>query len=1215
MTLLCMIVPSFAGSTLGTGQEVSSTSAWERKAHPDSPLFIHLAVGSFDPLQALPDLPDSLSYTPSEAAAAGTYIVQFTGPVMPEWKQAVITAGGQLGDYLPDYAFLVLMDAAAKAEVEALPFVRWVGPYQPAYKIAPDVDYDDVRSYRIVLAPWANAAATRTALTALAIETQSYSQGFSAVLDGVQLGQVARLAGIVWIEPYHLQRAYNDVGGGTIMGGTTAWSNGYTGGGVTVAIADTGLDTGNASTMHQDFSGRVTDAHISSWPVAYANYGGGCETANPGSDDGAADVDSGHGTHVAGSVAGNGARSGGQFKGLGYEATVTFQAVEQYTTWTFPNPSCPNGYYLAGIPDDVRDLLNEAYGWGARIHNNSWGGGEAGVYDQQSAQFDDFIHQHPDMTVVVAAGNEGMDGNADGYVDENSMISPGTAKNVISVGASDNERSTGGYQYTWGQAWPSDYPADPTRSDYISDSREELAAFSSRGPMKDGRIKPDVVAPGTNILSVRSSQITGNGWGPYDQYYMYMGGTSMSSPLTAGAATLVREYYIEGEGHVNPSTALIKATLINSAVDITGYGNSSQEAGQPIPNNHEGWGQVNVAAATTPGKRQFVDNTSGVSTGAIETYNYNVKSGQPFKVTLIWSDHPGTPSAGKALVNDLNLRVTATDGTTAYWGNHFSGGWSQPGGSADTVNNVENVYIQTPTAGWWTVEVIGQNVPQGPQPFALVVDGDVSLAEDLTVTGINPTSAPNNITLSGAVVSGTGFEDTSVVHLVHDAEVIAGIDLTVDTEADTITADFDLNGATPGLWDVRVTNSSTQTATLEDAFTVIAALPDLSVFKTAAKGSIEPGNWLTYTIVINNDGYVAATGVVFTDTLPSGVSFERSSPSCDGGAIALPGGFACRVETVPMTVGAGITYTLVVSVPAGVEGALINRVIVGSVEADGNPDDNSDRAIVISGGEAIYLPLVLRNWPPVPGAPTLYPIDNSDQNGDYTASWAAGAGPTPTSYDLEENGAIILSDYAGTSYDVSGKAAGTYTYRVHGKNNYGTGPWSSAQSVYVAPSPTETPTVTPTPENPIRNGDFENGRDGSWTEYSANNLTLIVKGFDPWPLPVPPHSGSWLAWLGGYPNEISSITQQVTVPSASPTLSFWYWIASQDTCGNDLGYVVVGSTVIETINLCQAENTGGWVKRTLDLSAYAGQSASLQIRGETNSSLNSNFFIDDVAFE
>ena len=145
----------------------------------------------------------------------------------------------------------------------------------------------------------------------------------------------------------------------------------------------------------------------------------------------------------------------------------------------------------------------------------------------------------------------------------------------------------------------------------------------------------------------------------------------------------------------------------------------------------------------------------------------------------------------------------------------------------------------------------------------------------------------------------------------------------------------------------------------------------------------------------------------------------------------------------------------------------------------------------------------------------------------------------------------------------------------------------------------------------ISNGDFESGRDGSWTEYSSNSYPLIVQQLAPL---VVPHSGSWAAWLGGVPNEVSSITQQVTLPAGNSTLTYYYWGASLDTtCGNDFGQVKVGSTLVDTINLCDSANTRAWVMRTLNLSAYAGQSVSLQFYAQTNGSLNSSLFIDDVA--
>ena len=314
----------------------------------------------------------------------------------------------------------------------------------------------------------------------------------------------------------------------------------------------------------------------------------------------------------------------------------------------------------------------------------------------------------------------------------------------------------------WYNCWPDDFDADPTGTDPIggTDNHDQMAAFSSRGPTDDGRIKPDVVAPGTNILSVKSSQATDCGWGDGpDGYYCMMGGTSMSNPLTAGAAVLVQDWYEDIKGHANPSAALVKATLINTAVDIAGYGDAEEEAGQPIPNNHEGWGRVNLANVAADG-REF-DDSDSLSTGETATYYFDAEGGAPFKATLVWSDYLGSTSASIALVNDLDLVVTGPDGT--FYGNVFDGGWSQTGGSADRRNNVENVYVQSAGFGTWTVEVRGFNTPYGPQPFALVVDGGGSGGGDTspTVSIANPAEGS---TVAGAVaiqIDATDAEDAA----------------------------------------------------------------------------------------------------------------------------------------------------------------------------------------------------------------------------------------------------------------------------------------------------------------------------------------------------------------------------------------------------------------------------------------------------------------------
>ena len=369
-------------------------------------------------------------------------------------------------------------------------------------------------------------------------------------------------------------------------------------------------------------------------------------------------------------------------------------------------------------------------------------------------------------------------------IDNDSIGSPGTAKNVITVGASENQRTDNypcdtGLAYTtcasqsganniatYGASWPSDYPANPINSDPAAGNSNQMAAFSSRGPTDDGRIKPDVVAPGTWILSTYSdlyqqgydaspnpqnSAYQYDGWGfPYNSYYKYMGGTSMSNPLTAGGAAVVKDYYSKAYG-INATAALVKATIINSAVDILDENNDGANDNDfPIPNNNEGWGRVNLDAATD-GTIAYVDEATGLSTGGNATFQVTTTGG-PLKVTVVWTDYPSTDTATVNLVNDLDLTVSGPSGT--FRGNVFSGGWSATGGSADRRNNVENVYIQTPAAGTYTVTVNGYNIPNGPQKFALAVDGGT------LGTGPTPTPGPTNTPTNTPTATNTGVPPT-----------------------------------------------------------------------------------------------------------------------------------------------------------------------------------------------------------------------------------------------------------------------------------------------------------------------------------------------------------------------------------------------------------------------------------------------------------------------
>jgi hypothetical protein len=756
---------------------------------------IRLRGATFAPRRGeAPNLPAGLMVANYAQNQRGYFIVQFQGPIDASWKADVAATGAEILDYIPDFAFKVRMTPAQAREVEQLDSVGWVGLYHPAYKLSHTLRRNGVGVYLVKIergADAANAAAEMARSGAQVLGRQGNVVTVAA--NSAQVDALARVLDVAWVENFVFREKHNEYGAGAILGANTANANGYDGSTQIVAVADTGLGDGTAAGAHPDIpASRV---------VAIYNWPGVTDSCWTITNDGAIDVDSGHGTHTAGSVLSDGGTSG-EGKGTAPAARLVFQATEN---WATMKGLCalyyPNGYYLTGLPSDLNQLFQQAYDAGARIHSNSWGSAAAGDYTVDSANADTFVWNHRDMVITFSAGNEGIDANADGVVDNDSIGAPATAKNVITVGASENDRggsypcdtsltytshdayqtgqtcgSMGGNQVnylgTYGQRWGADFPANPIASDVTAGNANQMAAFSSRGPTDDSRIKPDVVAPGTWVLSGFSGLYQEgygdpvnpqvgvyqwDGWGmPINGVYKYMGGTSMSNPLAAGGAAVVRDYYQKAHS-LSASAALVKATLINSAVDMLDENNDGVNDNDfPIPNNHEGWGRVNLANATD-GSHKFVDYTTGIGTNNTKTYRATVAGGGALKVTVVWSDYPSTESASINLVNDLDVVVKSPSGGTTYLGNVFSSGWSATGGSADRRNNVENVYVQSATAGDWTIEVKGFNVPNGPQPFALVVDGASALTEVASQnTGFQSPTANSPVTSSAG--DNNGFE-------------------------------------------------------------------------------------------------------------------------------------------------------------------------------------------------------------------------------------------------------------------------------------------------------------------------------------------------------------------------------------------------------------------------------------------------------------------------
>jgi uncharacterized repeat protein (TIGR01451 family) len=734
------------------------------RARPAQPgLEIRLQRASFDPLAGMPALPSGLVRNAPPAGATTYYLVQFRGPIEAAWRADLERQGAVVIDYVPQFAYIVRMDGMAASRVQDLEAVRWVGLYQPAYRLSTDLDAviaeaePGKRAALLVRSfPGEPADALAGKLKAAGAEIQAVSDDsgggtlFQIECPAASIDAVAQLDAVAWLEPEAEPHLDNAVARSNLIFGKDAVEAdlGLYGAGQVVVVGDTGVSTGNASTMHPDFQGHFYQG---------STGGGSCTSWSDYY---------GHGTHVAGSVLGNGLMDGSNPAAHSYGGTNAGIAPEAgLWAWAF----CDD---WSGLPDldPYNDYFGVMYGDSStvRVNTNSWGyEATPGTYDSFSRETDRFIWDHPDMVVLFAASNDGVDGNGDGIVDSGSLGVPAGAKNVVTVGASEDYRMTGGYNpggacSTWGSCWPSDYPANPVNNDRLSDDPLGMVAFSSRGPTLDGRLKPDVVAPGSNVVSTRYQGGSADPlWGVYNEWYSYCGGTSMATPLAAGASAIVREFYQTMYG-LNPSAALVKATLINGARDMTPgqyrdeVPNGSKDDVLRRPDINQGWGRIDLPSSlvyTLPHTLWFEDGEAPLETGEeYVTYLTVIGDEHPLRVTLAWADYPGTEATNGALVNDLDLEVLAPGGMTYYGNDRIGDGLLD--GDVDHVNNVEGVDL-VPVPGHYTIRVNAYNTPQGPQAFALVVSADLGSVGHLQGTVYDGTVGGGLAAASLQMVTGT----------------------------------------------------------------------------------------------------------------------------------------------------------------------------------------------------------------------------------------------------------------------------------------------------------------------------------------------------------------------------------------------------------------------------------------------------------------------------
>jgi subtilisin family serine protease len=649
--------------------------------------------------------------TPAPRPDRPTYfLLQLSGPLLDTWRSRISAAGAELLEYVPQNAYVARLEPSRTGALQALPFVQGIRLYEaddtgpgavaaarsPTPGVGARMLTFDVRLHRAEemgeVRSWLDERRVPLAGTS-GRKLRIYALEGSAVVD-----ELAALPQVATVEPYSPPKLHNDVARGLLgidaSGAGPGGSIELTGDGEIVAVADTGLDE-----RHPDFANRI---------VGVVALGRPNDASDP----------HGHGTHVAGSVLGDGSASNGAVKGAAPGARLFFQSLLD-----------ANGG-LGGLPLSLEDLFEEAYQAGARIHNDSWGAATQSRYTMDASEVDDFVARRRDMLVVVSAGNEGTSAACvhaqRGFVDWLSIGSPASCKNALVVGASRSSRTAGGYsQFTYGSAWPQDFPDPPIGQQPVSGDDQAMAAFSSRGPCDDRRIKPDLVAPGTDIASAKSSRAPlRNFWGPYpnNPCYAFMGGTSMSAPLVSGCAALVRQYYVQQRSH-GPSAALLKATLINGTRWLSG---PDSTADHPTHANfHQGFGRVYLPT-TVPTRHdpdfrlEFLDTWQTPArqfgqTGQRFRFQVDVDDGDALRICLAWTDPPG-----RGTQNSLGLFVEDAATHRKWLGNeNLLGALTKP----DPDNNVQAVRIPNAPRGTYNVMIAANNLLHAGQDFALVVGG------------------------------------------------------------------------------------------------------------------------------------------------------------------------------------------------------------------------------------------------------------------------------------------------------------------------------------------------------------------------------------------------------------------------------------------------------------------------------------------------------------
>ncbi len=627
---------------------------------------LRLRYARFDPLKSTPWVSPSLSASSSQRL----WIVQYIAPGLPQMRELVAAAGATPVAFLANHADIVNVPPTSLAAVKALPFVRWVGPYHPAYRLFPE---DRIALEAGALADglaWNIVAAREHDLAMkLGIASELSKFGATEFLPVVRETSLLTLSlprpavwaaiqhdDVLWLDRWSAPELDMDIArqftGAVAV--STVGPGGYRGQGVNGEVLDGGCDT-----SHPDLAG-VT------WHSSQAVLN--------------------HGTCTTGIVFGKG--------------TGNVQATGML----------PQGHAIVGQYNDAavtsnrytytQQLLTPTYE--ACFQSNSWGSALTTAYNATSLQMDQIVFGL-DFPILNSQSNSGT----------TQSRPQAWAKNIISVGGIKHQNT-------------------------LSRTDDAWTGGGSIGPAEDGSIKPDI----SNFYDwIFCTDIVGSSGYSTTNYYDNFGGTSGATPITAGCVGLLTQMFADGVFGVlkngptvfarRPHASTVKALLINTATQYPFTGTTSD-----LTRVHQGWGTADVSRAyniATAGKVLCIDESAPLTVLQSATYTVNVAAGEPeLRVTMVYPDPAGTTSATQHRINNLDLKVTSPTGTI-YWGNNglLANNYSTSGGVANTLDTVENVLLQNPAVGTWTIQVIAAELNQDGNTgtpgidakFALVATG------------------------------------------------------------------------------------------------------------------------------------------------------------------------------------------------------------------------------------------------------------------------------------------------------------------------------------------------------------------------------------------------------------------------------------------------------------------------------------------------------------